>query len=178
MLAQIAFLAGYGDENILKGEIHGMAQMGGPVVSSFSCGNVNCPELAPQTADCLIAMETSEILRTGFLELLSPNGTIILADTKILPQGIKMDQYPSERNIDECLKGHKVIKINVLDTALKLGDEMGRCANVVMLGLLSTLEPFDQIPENIWLKAIRKVTPKQELWNLNYAAFKEGRKLS
>lgn len=176
-LAQMAFLAGYEDENILKGEIHGMAQMGGPVVSSFSCGNVNCPELAPKTADCLIAMEMSEILRPGFLDLLSPNGTIILADTKIVPQGLKAEQYPSIESIDECLAGYNVIKMNVLDTAIRLGDEMGRCANVVMLGLLSSLAPFDQIPEEIWLQAIRKVTAKKELWNLNYAAFREGQKL-
>ncbi len=177
VLAQMAFLAGYEDENILKGEIHGMAQMGGPVVSSFSCGNVNCPELPPQSANCLIAMETSEILRPGFLDLLSPTGSIILADTKILPQGMKMEQYPSMEDIDECLKGRKVIKMNVLDTALKLGDPMGRCANVVMLGLVSTLAPFNEIPEELWLQAVRKVTPKEELWNLNYAAFKEGQKL-
>ncbi len=177
VLAQMAFLAGYEDSNILKGETHGMAQMGGPVISSFSCGNVHNPELAPKSADCLIAMEMSEILRPGFLDLLNPNGTIILADTKILPQGTKPEQYPSEESIDSLLEQYKVIKINVLDTAIKLGDPMGRCANVVMLGLLSTLSPFDQIPENIWLEAIKSITPKKEQWNLNYAAFLEGKKL-
>lgn len=177
VLAQVAFLAGYEDTNILKGEIHGMAQMGGPVVSSFSCGNVYCPELAPKTATCLIAMEMSEILRPGFLELLSPQGTIILADTMILPQGMKASKYPNLTEIEESLKAYNVIKINVLDSAIKLGDPMGRCANVVMLGLLSTLKPFNEIPESIWLNAIKKVTSKKELWNLNYAAFLEGKKL-
>ncbi len=177
VLAQMAFLAGYEDQNILKGETHGMAQMGGPVISTFSCGSVHCPDIAPQSADCLIAMEMSEILRPGFLNLLSPQGTIILADTKILPQGLKMEQYPAEADIDNLLSQHKVIKINVLDTAIKLGDPMGRCANVVMLGLLSTLPTFNQIPENVWLEAVKKVTPKQDQWNLNYAAFMEGKKL-
>lgn len=178
VLAQVAFLAGYGDENILKGEIHGMAQMGGPVVSSFSCGNVNCPELGTKTANCLIAMERGEILRPGFLDLLSDTGTVILADTTILPQGTKAEDYPSHDAIDAYLAGKNVIELNVLETALKLGDERGRCANVVMLGVLSTLAPFNEIPEGVWLSALHKVTPaKAELWNMNYAAFMEGRNL-
>jgi indolepyruvate ferredoxin oxidoreductase alpha subunit len=40
VLTQLAFLVGCGEDNIVKGETHGMAQMGGPVISKFSCGNV------------------------------------------------------------------------------------------------------------------------------------------
>ncbi|MFQ9492595.1 MAG: 2-oxoacid:acceptor oxidoreductase family protein [Bilophila wadsworthia] len=47
VLAQVAFLAGYDDRNILKGETHGMAQMGGPVISTFGCGEVFSPALVP-----------------------------------------------------------------------------------------------------------------------------------
>ena len=50
VLAQVAFLAGYDDRNILKGETHGMAQMGGPVISTFGCGEVFSPALVPGTA--------------------------------------------------------------------------------------------------------------------------------
>ena len=39
------------------------------------------------------------------------------------------------------------------------------------------LPPFDRIPEAVWLKALRLVTPKPALWDLNYAAFKAGQAL-
>lgn len=77
VLAQVAFLAGYDDRNILKGETHGMAQMGGPVISTFGCGEVFSPALVPGTANVLIAMEKAEVLRPGFLDLLEPGGTVL-----------------------------------------------------------------------------------------------------
>lgn len=70
VLARLAFLAGYHRHNIIKGDTHGMAQMGGPVISTFGCGAVASPVLLPGSADCLIAMEQSEVLRPGFLEML------------------------------------------------------------------------------------------------------------
>lgn len=174
-LAQLAFLAGYGDENIVKGETHGMAQMGGPVISTFACGDVYSPELAPFSADCLIVMEKSEVLRPGFLSMLKKGGTIILAETKVLPQGQSMDNYPGDTAIDNALKDFHVIHVDVLAKALSLGDKQGKCANVVMLGMLSKTAPFSDIPENVWLKALKGLSPKQEIWEINYKAFMLGR---
>lgn len=175
VLAQLAFLAGYGDENIVKGETHGMAQMGGPVISTFACGHACSPELAPFSADCLIAMEKSEILRPDFLTMLKKGGTIILADTKVLPQGQSMDNYPSDDAIEKALHGFNVIHVDVLAKALSLGDKQGKCANVVMLGMLSKTAPFSEIPENVWLKALKGLSPKPEIWEINYKAFMLGR---
>jgi len=170
-------LAGYGETNVLKGETHGMAQMGGPVISTFGCGDVSCPDLSPGAADCLIAMEESEILRPGFLDMLRPGGTVLLAETHIFSQAMKRDAYPDKARIDAYLSGCRVIRVNVLNIALKLGDTSGRCANVVMLGALSTLSPFSAIPETVWLKALCESTPKAALWPLNHAAFCAGREL-
>ena len=77
VLTQVALLAGYDATNIVKGETHGMAQMGGPVISTFGCGTVKSPVLLPGTADCLVVMEKSEVLRPEFLELLRPGGTAL-----------------------------------------------------------------------------------------------------
>ena len=176
-LAQVAFLAGYGDSNIMKGETHGMAQMGGPVISTFGCGDVASPELVPGTADALIVMEQSEVLRPGFLDLLRPGGTVLLADTRVFSQAMKPSDYPDAATLAAVLEGYKVIHVNVLDIALKLGDASGRCANVVMLGALSTLPPFNSLPENVWLGALKQVSPKPAIWTLNHAAFKAGTKL-
>ena len=174
-LAQLAFLAGYDNENIVKGETHGMAQMGGPVISTFACGHAYSPELAPLSADCLIVMEKSEVLRPGFLSMLKKGGTVILAETKILPQGQSMANYPSDTAIDNALKDFHVIRVDVLAKALSLGDKQGKCANVVMLGMLSKTAPFDSIPECVWLKALKGLSPKAEIWEINYKAFMLGR---
>ncbi len=151
VLTQLAFLAGYGDTNVVKGETHGMAQMGGPVISTFSCGKVSSPTLLPGTADCLVSMEFSEILRDDFIRMLKPGGTVLLAQTRVYPYGAKEEDYPAETAVTEPLKGCNIIQVDVLAEALALGDSTGRSANVVMIGALSTLPPFSEFPAEFWL---------------------------
>jgi len=178
VLSRLAFLAGYHRQNIIKGDTHGMAQMGGPVISTFACGLVSSPVLLPHSADCLIVMEKSEVLRPGFLEMLKPGGTILLADTRILPMGLAMRQYPGETAIHASLSAYQVIEVDVLGKAQALGDAAGRSANVVMLGVLSRLEPFSSFPEELWLHALQQANTKPAVWAANYAAFQAGRELA
>ena len=177
VLTQLAFLAGYGDTNVVKGETHGMAQMGGPVISTFSCGRVVSPVLLPGTADCLVSMEASEVLRPGFVDMLKPGGTVLLARTKILPYGASDERYPAQDHIADALRDYVVVEVGVLEQAMALGDHSGRIANVVMMGALSTLAPFSAFPVELWLTAIQSVSPKPAIWNANYAAFNAGRRL-
>jgi len=175
VMSKLASLAGYDEKNIIKGETHGMAQMGGPVISTFACGNVTSPVLLPGTADCLIAMEKSEVLRPDFLEMLKPGGTVLLANTKIIPHGLPEDQYPTDEQIHACLSQYHVIEVDVLGKALELGDRSGRTANVVMMGILSTLPPFNVFPPELWLTALKKANSKSAVWAGNYVAFNTGR---
>jgi indolepyruvate ferredoxin oxidoreductase alpha subunit len=175
VLSKLASFAGYDETNIIKGETHGMAQMGGPVISTFACGNVSSPVLLPGTADCLIVMEKSEVLRPDFLEMLKPGGTVVLADTKIVPQGLPEDQYPTDEQIHACLSQYHVVEVDVLGKALELGDRTGRTANVVMMGILSVLPPFDSFPPEMWLAALKKANSKPIVWAANYVAFNAGR---
>ncbi|HWQ09387.1 MAG TPA: 2-oxoacid:acceptor oxidoreductase family protein [Holophaga sp.] len=175
VLTQVALLAGYESRNIVKGETHGMAQMGGPVISTFGCGSVKSPVLLPGTADCLIVMEKSEVFRPGFLEMLRPGGTVVLANTRIIPAGATEADYPSDAQVREVLQPFKVVEVDVLTKALELGDSTGRVANVVMMGVLSTLQPFNAFSEGLWLRALQKLNPKPAVWASNYAAFRKGR---
>ncbi len=177
VLTQLAFLAGYGQENIVKGETHGMAQMGGPVLSTFACGKTFSPVLMPGSADCLITMETSEILRPGFLDLLKEGGTILMAGTRIVPQNLDPARYPTESEIADATKGFRVIHVDVLGKALEIGDTAGRSANVVMMGALSRTETLKAIPTELWLKALQANSPKPAVWAANYKAFMAGTKL-
>jgi len=178
VLTQLAFLSGFGEANIVKGETHGMAQMGGPVISTFACGDAVSPVLMPGTADVLIALEQSEVLRPGFLDLLKPGGTVLLATTRIIPPGLPAESYPSGQQLDKVLPPYRVIRVDVLNQALQLGDPSGRMANVVMLGLLSTTAPFDRFPTELWHAALRSVNPRRAVWSANFAAFEAGRSMA
>ncbi len=175
VLSEVAMRTPYANRHIVKGDTHGMAQLGGPVISTFSCGDVFSPILAPGSADLLVAMEVSEVLRPGFLELLVPGGTIIINRFTALPVTASKEDYPAAEAIDEALEGYSVIKINAAQIATGLGDQSGRTANVAVLGLLSTLHPFHLIPQGIWEEALSHLSPNEFLATANIRAFRAGR---
>jgi indolepyruvate ferredoxin oxidoreductase alpha subunit len=175
VLSAVAMETPYADTHIVKGDTHGMAQLGGPVISTFSCGQVFSPVLAPGSTDILVVMEISEVLRPGFLDLLKPDGTIIFNEFTALPVTSKKEDYPELTAIEKALAGYNVIKINANKIAYGLGDKAGRAANVVVLGLLSTIEPFNHIPEEIWQFALMSVSPTDFIKAANLTAFHAGK---
>jgi indolepyruvate ferredoxin oxidoreductase, alpha subunit len=179
VLAEMALRTPYVEANIVKGDTHGMAQLGGPVISVFSCGDVFSPVLAPHSADVLVAMEVGEILRPGFLELLKPGGTILFNHFIAVPPTAKKEDYPDYDKIREILEKNKydIITIDAYETARELGDKSGRTANVIMLGLLSTIEPFSRIPVENWLAALMAVSPTDKIKGMNQQAFNGARNM-
>jgi len=162
ILSLVTLNTPYSNTHIVKGDTHGMAQLGGPVISTFACGDVNSPVFAPYSADVLVVMEASEVLRPGFLELLKPNGRIIFNRFCAIPINTKKEDYPDINDIENLLKDYNVIKIDANKIAYQYGDKSAKTANVVVLGLLSTLEPFDKIPEDIWLSSLMKLSPNDK----------------
>ena len=175
-LSEVVLRTPYSESNIVKGDTHGMAQLGGPVISTFSCGSVYSPVLAPGSADVLIVMEIGEVLRPGFLELLKPNGTILFNNFSVLPVAMKREDYPDADKIFDALKEYRVIKIDANKIAYGLGDINGKTANVVVLGLLSSIAPFNSIPENVWLSALMAISPNDYIKATNKLSFEAGRK--
>ena len=175
VLAELALLAGY--KNVVKGETHGMAQLGGAVISTFACGEVHSPLLLPGSADALVVLEESEVLRPGFLGLLKSRGVILLNRTRIIPPGLDPEAYPSTERILEQLRGRRVVHIDGLDLARSLGDQLGRSVNVIVLGRLATLAPFSTIPLPLWQESILRSSPTEPLQRANLAAFYAGRAL-
>lgn len=174
ILADMMLNTPYAEQRIVKGDTHGMAQLGGPVISTFSCGNVHSPVLAPGSADVLVVMEMSEVLRPGFLELLKPGGTIVFNSFRALPPKTKPEDYPQLAAIEKSLEGYKVITIDANRVAYDLNDKAGKTANVVVLGLLSTVAPFSQIPRDIWLKSLMDHSPSDQIKAANHIAFMGG----
>ena len=175
VLSEVALRTPYADSHIVKGDTLGMAQLGGSVISTFSCGDVTSSVLVPNSADVLVVMEMSEVLRPGFLELLKPGGTIILNNFTAMPVTAEKDDYPPESEIIKALDDYKVIQVDANELADELGDEVGRTANVVVLGLLSAIEPFSQIPDEIWQNTILSLSPSDHWKAMNIAAYNKGR---
>lgn len=180
VLGKLALNLGYDDQkdkNILKGETHGMAQLGGPVISTLAVGKVHSPTFLPKTADILIALEASEVLRDGFLEMLKEDGTILLNLERRIPPGMDPEEYPEIDDIRKELDGYNVIEFDALEECKKAGDTEGRFVNVVTLGLLSTIPPFRRFAIEYWWKALMDCSPTDFLKKANFAAFNAGRKL-
>ncbi|MFH1756264.1 MAG: 2-oxoacid:acceptor oxidoreductase family protein, partial [Candidatus Latescibacterota bacterium] len=175
VLSEVAMATPYAKTRIVKGDTHGMAQLGGPVISTFGCGKVYSPIPAPHAVDILVGMEISEVLRPGFLDYLKPGGTIVLNEFAAIPAGVKKKDYPSLAAIEKLLKPYHVIKINANAIASTLGDASGAAANTVVLGLLSTIAPFDRIPADIWRSALMSLSPTDSIKSANQVAFNEGR---
>jgi Pyruvate/2-oxoacid:ferredoxin oxidoreductase gamma subunit len=85
------------------------------------------------------------------------------------------DDYPPESEIIKALDDYKVIQVDANELADELGDEVGRTANVVVLGLLSAIEPFSQIPDEIWQNTILSLSPSDHWKAMNIAAYNKGR---
>ncbi|MBN1195983.1 MAG: 2-oxoacid:acceptor oxidoreductase family protein [Candidatus Aminicenantes bacterium] len=175
VLSQLAMETPYARTRVVKGDTHGMAQLGGAVISTFACGDVHSPVPAPGTVDVLAAMEMGEVLRPGFLDLLKPGGTVVLNRFRVVPPAMKPQDYPGLDAIRSALKKYRVVELDAHDAARQSGDETGRSANVVMLGLLSTLDPLNRIPEAAWRLALSKVTASDAAQSINNAAFGTGR---
>ena len=157
--------------SIVKGETHGMAQLGGPVVSTFAFGNVHSPVFQAGTVDVLIGMEISEVLRDGFLALLKPGGTVILNNFSAPPHGYPREDYPSRSDIVNMMDGVNLIEVDAFDLARRAGDSAGMTGNVAVVGVLSTIEPFSIIPKHSWLKALETISKRPSQSQQNRRTF-------
>ena len=133
--------------------------------------------LAPGTVDALVALECSEVLRPGFLDLLKPGGVVALNTLRILPIGFDPADYPSLETVRAALAGHQVIEFDALAAAQSIGDSAGRTVNVVALGVLSTIQPLVRIPLAVWHATLATCSPNEILLRANLAAFEQGRGL-
>ncbi len=175
VLSEVALRTPYSETQIVKGDTHGMAQLGGSVISTFACGEAYSPILSPGSADLVVVMETSEVLREGFLELLKPGGTVVLNKFEAVPLTAKKEDYPALDEIRKVLDPFKVVEFDAFQTVSDLGDKAGRTSNVAMLGLLSTIEPLNRIPKEIWLDAIMALSTNDKIKSANRISFEAGR---
>lgn len=167
VLARVMQSTPYATQSILKGDVHGMAQKGGAVWSTFACGVVHSPMFASGSMDYLVGMERSEILRPEYQKLLKPTGTILVNDSCILPLGTTAAQYPT---LEAVVAHHQAFQTFILDAS----GQFPRNANAAMLGALSQLSPLRNIPSSIWIQAFEELSPHGNIAQSNVLAFEYG----
>ena len=165
ILGGITMAAGY---DVKLSEVHGMAQRGGSVVTFVRYGEkVAEPIVEEGQADVLIAFERLEALR--YAHFLKKDGVIVVNDHRIDPITVVTGaaEYP-DGIIETLEKDHKVLKVNAMEEALKLGNS--KVFNIIVLGVAAKHMDFDK---ETWLEVIEKTVPPKTI-ELNKKAFLYG----
>ena len=165
ILGGITIKAGF---DVKLSEVHGMAQRGGSVVTFVRYGDkVNEPIVEEGQADVLIAFERLEALR--YAHFLKKDGVLVVNDQRIdpMPVVIGAAKYP-EGIIEELEKKYKVLKVNAMEEALKLGNS--RTFNIIVLGMAAKHMDFKK---EDWLEVIENTVPPKTI-EINKQAFEVG----
>ena len=139
ILGGITVAAGY---DVKLSEVHGMAQRGGSVVTFVRYGEkVAEPIVEEGQADVLIAFERLEALR--YAHFLKTDGVLVVNDHRIDPMSVVTGAAEYPENIIETLeKEHKVLRVNAMEEAIKLGNS--KVFNIIVLGVAAKHMDFDK----------------------------------
>ena len=169
ILGGLAIEAGF---DVKISEVHGMAQRGGSVVTYVRYGEaVAEPIVEEGQADILIAFERLEALR--YAHFLKKDGILIINDQRIDPMTVVTGaaEYP-ENIIEELGSKYKVVSLNAMEEALKLGNS--KVFNTVILGVAARNMEFDKAA---WIQVIESTVPPKTR-EINLTAFEAGYALS
>ena len=149
-------------------EVHGMSQRGGSVVTYVRFGEkVYSPIIDKGEADLIVSFEKLEAAR--YLDYLKPDGTVVVNIQQIdpMPVVIGAAEYP-ENILDTLKKDHKVVSIDAMDEAKKLGNS--RVFNTIIIGVAAKNMDFDK---QQWLDVIANTVPPKTV-EINQKAFEVG----
>lgn len=165
----------YGFKAIV-GQSFTAAQRYGSVVTFVRIGkNIYSPLIGTCQADIIVGLEPLEALR--HINFLSLHGIVLLNISKVPPTSVILgtEKYPEICEIEEVitkLQG-KLLKVDATKIACTIGDE--RVMNMVMLGVLSTIQDFP-ISSSSLIESIKRNTSPSIL-SKNIEAFHMGERL-
>ena len=165
----LALAAMHAGLDVKKSEIHGLSQRGGSVISQVRFGTKVFSPISPDgESDILVSFERTEALR--YAHLAKPGAKILVNDMERIPVTVSSGLQPAAKNVAKRLAAHPgLMLIDANPLAVKAGNI--RAANLVLVGALSTLVPFD---EHHWQAAMRERIPAK-LLDVNLRAFDLGR---
>ena len=167
ILGTVLIAQGY---DVKVSEVHGMSQRGGSVVTYVKYGDkVASPIIDKGEADFILAFERLEAAR--WLSYLKKGGKLLVNDQRVTPMPVITGAmaYPDDIIGKMKATGADITAIDALSLALESGN--AKSVNVVLVGLLSAMS---DIPENVWLEAL-KANVKPQFLEINQKAFALGR---
>jgi len=160
--------------DVKKSEVHGMSQRGGVVSSHVKIDKkVYSPTIEYGQADVLISFEQAEGLRA--LDWMKKDGVAIVSTTTLVPAIVtssKGMEYPEDAIGEMKKKVKNVIAVEADEIARELGNP--RLVNTILLGVLSTIAPYEQ---GLWDESI-KTRVKEKFVDINLKAIERGRQLN
>lgn len=170
-LARAAIAAGL---QATKTEVTGMSQRGGVVCSQVRIGeNIEASDVAPGSAQLLIAFEAAEGLR--WCHFLAPGGKALLDQWRAVPPVVSSGDfsYPENPAAEMRALGANVLELDARGVAGRIGDV--RLANSVMLGAAADSLPFPA--ERLRDEVLQRFGKNAGLAESNARAFDAGRAL-
>lgn len=161
------------DLNVRVGEIHGMAQRGGAIISTVRIGQeVLASTVLEGRADILIGFEPIETLRS--LKYAS-EGTFVIMSTERVPPvelATRKATYPNIEEIVEKIRRftNNIILVDTERLAREAGSSLTR--NVVLLGVAAGTGRLPVTKDSL-LEAVRELVPSKHL-EVNVRAFELG----
>ncbi|MCH5188186.1 MAG: indolepyruvate oxidoreductase subunit beta [Oscillospiraceae bacterium] len=155
--------------DVKVGEVHGMSQRGGSVVTYVRYGDkVWSPVIEKGEADIIISFEQLESAR--WLPYLKPGGVIISNTQKIDPMPVIMGkaEYPDDVLGKISALGVQVEAVPADELAVQAGSL--KAANVVLLGAAAH---HTGIEEKLWIEAVKTTVPPKTV-EVNLRAFELG----
>lgn len=155
--------------DVKVGEVHGMSQRGGSVVTYVRWGEkVASPVIEMGEADVILAFEQLEAAR--FLPYLKPGGTVVANTQRIDPMPVAAGtaEYPEGVLPAIREKGVDVLAVDAAALAREAGSE--KAVNVVLIGAMARRM---EIPKEAWLDAVEHCVP-EKFRELNLKAFELG----
>lgn len=171
IIGHAALLEGH---RVRGGEVHGLSQRFGSVVSFIRFGSGVHAAMPPKGgAHVILAFEPLEALRN--IPYLAPGGSVMVNDRPLPPVQASMGMYayPDYRRLAQRVEerlGARFYWLNAEALAHRAGDPI--TVNTVMLGALSRLPGFPLNRESLE-RAIEENTPTR-LHSVNRRAFQLG----
>ncbi|RUM35084.1 MAG: indolepyruvate ferredoxin oxidoreductase subunit beta [Archaeoglobus sp.] len=168
ILAKAAINSG---ENVTTAETHGMAQRGGSVEVHVRIGDVLSPLIPLGSADFVISLELSEILR--YVKYCGEQTTAVVNTGRILPLAVNRGEamYPELEEVKNAISWMRTVFID----ANRIAEEAGsvQAGNVVVLGAFCRFCKFFTL--QTLEEAVLEVLP-EKVHDINIKALKMGYK--
>lgn len=166
IISEAAFNAGY---EVKTNDVIGLSQRGGTIWGSVKFAEkVHSPNIAPKSADILVAFEALEARR--WRHMLKESDSVAVVNTyQMAPTLVQQEQEEYADDIFEKVSEHsKLIKVDATAIASDMGNVA--VANIFLVGIAARHIDIDR---QIWYKAIENNVPPK-FTQLNINAFDKG----